>query len=142
MALLFPHCLLEGALRVSDEILVASVIDKRPRALVRIVLKLREHIEVAPMRPREDITGQSAQHSKCVSKILKDAGVACGMVRPHDKMVFRPEADSAHNDDVAQRPRRFTRDMRAQGPCGTPACVAGRFMGGKRRTTQATVSSS
>ena len=121
---LCAQCLLECMLRIGDKLPIANLVDKDARTGLRIMRKLGEHIEVAPVRPKKNVAGQSMQHSKCMFEILGYTGVADGVVRSGDKMVLRPKADTAYDDDVAQCARRLAWDMRAHRPGGTATRVA------------------
>ena len=54
---LFGQCLLESLLRVSNEVFIASGVDKDTGTILPIALQFCEHIEVPTVRSKKYIAG-------------------------------------------------------------------------------------
>ncbi len=135
--LLFVQCLFEILLRASDEIFIARRVDEDARSILRIAFQFREQIEKSAMGTEKNVAGQGAQHGEGVLKIFNNAGIAHWMAAGSDEMVLRPEAGSAHDNDVAQSPSRIAWKVRAHGPCRTSAGVACSLVCGQYNTAKA-----
>ena len=134
---LFAECLLESLLGVSDERLIAIRVDKNTGTILRIALQFGEHVEVPAMGSQKYIAGQSTQQRKGMLEILNDTGVAYRVARCSDEVVLRPKTRPSDDDDIPHRFRRLSWKVRAHGPCGTSARVAGSFVGRQRHTSKA-----
>jgi hypothetical protein len=80
------------------------------------------------MRTKENVTGERVQGCEGMAKVSRDAWVRRTAFAAIDEVDVRPEADSADDDDIAQRAYRFAGKVRAKRPDGDGA--AARMPGG------------